>query len=174
MKLLEKLLLVIASASLMVSTPAVGNTYNMGTLSPTAQQQADFYATSSFADIFNFTVGTEYQTVLASAVNYAPDGTGAGQTHVTDLTLTLYAGSDATGSVMGEVSSSNGSMIDLSQALVAGDYSARIAGVADGQLGGGYLVSVAAVPEPAGWMMLLCGLMVVAFIARRKTDFVAS
>lgn len=172
MNLLEKLVLMFATAGLMVSAPAVGNTYDMGALSPAVRQQADFYAASSFADLFNFTVGTEYQTMLASAVNYAPDGTTAGATHVTDLTFTLYAGSDATGTVLGEVSSSNGSLIDLSQVLVSGDYSARVAGIADGQLGGGYLVSIAAVPEPAGWMMLLCGLVVVAFIARRKTGLV--
>lgn len=170
MILLKKLLILIASASVLVPNPAVANTYELGTLSPSVRQQADFYAASSFADIFNFTVGTEYQTVLASAVNYSPDGTTAGTTHVTDLSLTLYAGSNATGPVLGDVSSSNGSLIDLSKVLVSGDYSAQVTGLADGQLGGGYLVSVAAVPEPAGWMMLLCGLMVVAFIARRKTD----
>lgn len=55
----------------------------------------------------------------------------------------------------------------------------RVAGVtltpragshASGQPGSGYLVSAAAIPEPADWMLLLCGLVVVAFIARRKTD----
>jgi len=173
MNLLKKLLVAIASAGLMGSVQAT--TFEVGTLSPSVYQHTEFYSTSgfSFADLFNFTVGTEYRTVLASAGSYSPDGVNAEQTHVTNLTLQIFAGSDATGSILGAVSSSDGTTIDLSGVLAAGNYSAGVSGIADGQLGGGYQFSIAAVPEPAEWMMLLSGLVVVAFMARRKSRLLA-
>jgi hypothetical protein len=123
-------------------------------------------------EIYNFTVDAQYHTLLASAVNFTPSGTDSQLTHVTDLTLTLFGRSNATGSALATVSSSNGSLIDLSNALVAGNYSAKISGLADGGAGGGFRFSVAANPEPAEWMLLLAGLMVVGFMARRKTSLV--
>jgi hypothetical protein len=171
MSLLKKVA-VMAAASVGWMGVVQATTYDAGTVSPSVYQQADFYSTSSFSftDVFNFTVGTEYGTVLASAASYSPDGINAEQTHVSNLTLSIFAGSDATGPIVGEWSSSNGSLIDQSGVLAAGDYSVRIAGTTDGALGGGYQVSIAAVPEPAEWMMLLAGLAVLGFIAKRKTN----
>jgi hypothetical protein len=172
--------LIAVIATLLALTGPVGATdqaFNLGTLTPSVTQQTDFYgATSvaipySFNDLFNFTVGADYRTVLASAVSYAPEGTSAGAAHSSDLTLTLYAGADGTGSVLGTISSSEGSMIDLSAALDPGLFSARVTGIADGQAGGGFLFSVAAVPEPAEWMMLVCGLLAIGYMARRRTSW---
>jgi hypothetical protein len=117
-------------------------------------------------DIYNFTIAAEYQTLATSAVSYSPTGAG----NIGDLTLTLYGGTDGTGSVLGTVSSSNGSQIDYSNLLAAGSFSAKVSGLADGS--GGYNFSIAAVPEPSEWMMLLAGLVVVGFMARRKTSLV--
>lgn len=172
MSLLKKLA-VMAAASVGWMGVVQAATYDAGTVTPSVYQQADFYSTStsslSFEEVFNFTVGTEYGTVLTSAASYSPDGISAEQTHVSNLTLSIFAGSDATGPIVAEWSSSNGSLIDQSGVLAAGNYSARISGTADGTLGGGYQFSIAAVPEPAEWMMLLAGLAVLGFIARRKT-----
>jgi hypothetical protein len=162
MNLLKKLAVVVA-ASVGWMGAVQATTYELGTLSPTVQQETEFYAEgTTFADIYNFTVGAEYQTVFASAV-----GTSAEQTSISNLTLTFYS---ADGSVVGEVSSSNGSLIDLSSAFLSGDYSVHVSGIADGSLGGGYDFSIAAVPEPAEWAMLLAGLAVLGFIAKRKTN----
>lgn len=161
MDLLKKLavVVVVASAGWMGFVQAT----TLGTLSPTVQQETQFYAAgTTFADIYNFTVGAEYQTVFASAVE-----TSAEQTSVSNLTLTFYS---ADGSVIGEASSSNGSAIDLSGAFLSGAYSVGVSGMADGSLGGGYQFSIAAVPEPAEWMMLLAGLAVLGFIAKRKAN----
>jgi hypothetical protein len=57
--------------------------------------------------------------------------------------------------------------------LVSRDYSARVSGTAGGLLGGGFPILSSALPEPDGWTMLLCGLVVVGFMARRKTDLLA-
>lgn len=170
MNLLKKLLLVIATTGMMGSVQAQ---IDLGILSPTVQERTGFFTSGSFADIFNFSIGAEHQGFLGSSVGLATDGTPTIGT-IGDLTLTLFAGSNATGPIQGSVTSANGSLIDLSGALVQGDYSARVSGlIADGALGGGYRLSVSAAPEPAGWMLLLAGLVVVAFIARRKTSLVA-
>ena len=174
MNLLKKLLAVIASAGMMASAHAT--TYSMGTLSPTVQEHSAFYGSGSFSfmDIYNFSVSAEQGALLASAVSYTPSGISTAITHVTDLTIAIYGGADGTGSVLGTVSSSNGSLIDYSNVLATGTFSAKVSGLADGLVGGGYNFSIAAmVPEPSGWMMLLAGLVVVGFMARRKTDLLA-
>lgn len=181
MQKLKKLLVVIAAAGVMVSLQAraIDQTFNLGTLSPTVKERTDFYSASSvslpysFADVFNFTVDANYRTVTGSTVKYAPSGVDARLTNVTNLKFEMFSGSDALGTLLGTEWSLDGSRIDLRAALDPGDFSARISGRADGELGGGFQFSVAAVPEPAEWMLLLSGLVVVAFMARRKTSWVA-
>lgn len=158
-----KFLVAVAATAVMGSAQAQ---LNLGTLSPTIQTQSFFSASGgSFADIYNFTIGTGYQTLSTSAVSYSPTGTGI----VSDLTLTLYGGSNGTGSALATVSSSNGSLIDYSNLLATGLFSVKVSGLANTQVGGGYNFSIAATPEPAEWMMLLAGLVAVTFMARRKT-----
>ena len=159
-----KFLVVAAATAVMGSAQAL--TPDLGILSPTIQTQSGFFASGgSFADIYNFTIGAGYQTLSTSAVSYSPTGTGI----VSDLTLTLYGGSNGTGSALATVSSSNGSLIDYSNLLATGLFSVKVSGLANTQVGGGYNFSIAATPEPAEWMMMLAGLVAVTFMARRKT-----
>jgi MYXO-CTERM domain-containing protein len=173
MKLLRKLLVVIASAGVMLGfAPAGAQTENpdLGTISSTPIQQTEFFPSgSSFADIFNFSIAADQHTFLGSAGSFTPEGTSAEATHVSNLTLSVF---DASGSEVGSVTSSNGTTINLSGVLTEGTYSLKISGVADGSLGGGYQFSVSAAPEPAGWAMLLAGLVVVTFMARRRASLV--
>lgn len=167
MNLFRQLIAVVAAAATMGSVQA--QVSDLGTLSPTVQERTGFFASGgSFADIYNFTIAAEYQTLATSAVSYSPTGTG----YVSDLTLTVYGGADGTGSALATVTSSNGGLIDLWRDLAAGTFSAKVSGIADAQLGGGYSFSIVAMPEPAEWMMLLAGLVVVGFMARRKTSLV--
>jgi len=109
------------------------------------------------------TPAARQQTFVASAIELATQGTSIGLAHAGTLQLP----SDANGTA----SSLNGSQIALAMVPVPGSFSSRSSGAVDGQQGGGgSLVSVAAVPEPSGGAMLLCGLAVLAFIARRKTQ----
>jgi hypothetical protein len=60
-----------------------------------------------------------------------------------------------------------------SMALAGGlDYKAIVTGRVTGAFGGSYTVAMAAapVPEPAEWTMLLAGLLVMGFIARRRKN----
>lgn len=174
MNLLKRLLAVLACAGVMGSAHALDHTLSLGPLAATTAVQAEFYTTPSvtipysFADLFNFTLGAQSQLVTAGAVSLAPAGDSAGLMHTSNLTLTLYSGADAGGSVLSTASSAGGAMIGTSDTLGAGSYSAKVTGTADGVVGGGYLFSIAAVPEPAEWMLLLCGLVTIGFIARRR------
>ena len=172
MTLLKNLLVVIAAAGVMESAQAQVPNPDLGILSPAAKTETGFRTSGSFADIFNFSIGADHHGFLGTAVGLATDGTqkiGA----ISDLTLTLFAGSNATGPIQGSVTSTNGSLIDLASALVQGDYSARISGlIADSTLGGGYQFVASANPEPAEWTLLLAGLVVVGFIARRRASSV--
>jgi hypothetical protein len=165
MNLLKKLLLVaIASAGAMGSAQAQ-TPINLGTLSPTATTRTDFLASGSFADLFNFTLNATHHMFTGSTVKFAPTGVDINQTNVTGLQFQLK---DLTTNTVLFTGAS------LHTDLTPGDtFSMLVTGKADGPLGGGFLLSVAANPEPAEWMMLLCGFVVAGFIARRKMSLVA-
>ena len=175
MKVVGKLLVLTAFAAAIGSAQAVDATFNLGTLSTTVQQKTDFFSTTgySFEDIFNFTIDANYRALTSSTVKHAPDGIDANQTHVSNLKVELFGGADASGTLLDSVLSLDGGLINLNRFLDPGNFSARVTGKADGQLGGGFRYSVAATPEPAEWMMLVAGLLVMGFIARRKTSVVA-
>lgn len=167
----RKLFVVIALAGMMGSAQAAP--FELGTLGSTTQQNTQIFPTSeplAFEDIYNFTIG-DLHTLLASAVGHTPEGTTPEEAHVSNLSLSLFASAD--GSSLGSVSSASGTQVDLSQNLVSGNYFLKVSGIADGSLGGAYQFSIAAVPEPAEWMMLVAGLLLMGFIARRKTSLVA-
>ena len=160
MSLLKKLAVVVAAAVGWMGS-AQATTTDMGILSPTVIEDSAVLPASTFEDVYSFKIG-DYQTLLASVTS-----TGD-QAHISNLSLSLFASVD--GSSLGSVSAGSGNQVDLSQNLVAGDYFLKVSGVADGSLGGAYQFSIAAVPEPGEWAMLLAGLAVLGFIAKRKTN----
>jgi hypothetical protein len=167
MNLLKKLVVVIGSAGLMGSVQAA--TFEAGTLSPNVFENTAIFPSETaftFEDIYNFTIA-DFQTLLASVTSTTPETTTVEQAHISNLSLSLFASAD--GSPLGSVSAGSNNQVDLSQNLVSGDYFIKVSGMTDGSLGGAYAFQMAAVPEPAEWMMLLAGLTVLGFIARRKT-----
>jgi len=106
------------------------------------------------------------QMLVAMAAGHTPQETSAGLAHA----ASLHPASGASGTA----SSSNGSQITLAMVTVPGRSPLRSSGAAEGRQGAADLISVAAVPEPSGGAMLLCGLAVLAFIARRKIEPMAN
>ena len=170
MKLLKNLLVVIAAMGMVGSGHALAQV-NLGTLDPTVKTRTDLFGAGSFMDVFNFTVGATNQNVLSSTVALGPDGT-PNATAVTGLSYQLFSGFNAPGTPLSNLLIDNTGRLDLSALLTPGDFSVRISGTA-GSVGGGFSFSTAANPEPAEWMMLLAGLVVVGFMARRKTRLMA-
>jgi hypothetical protein len=106
-------------------------------------------------DTFNFTVGS---------TNHIVQGTTTSK-NVINLSVGLY---DSLNTLLF-------SGLNLNANLTPGNYHALISGGVGTAAGGGqFTFSVAAHnPEPAEWMLMLCGLVVAGFIARRKIGLVA-
>jgi hypothetical protein len=122
----------------------------------------------SFVEIADLPEGAEYRMLTSDAASPAPDRTFARLSNVTYAAPVRLAGASATGSLIGEVSALNGTIDVLSAAVVPGDRSAFRSGEAGSHTDARFLFSTADIPEPTDWMTLLCGLVVAAFIARRK------
>jgi len=156
MKLFKNLLVVIAATGVMGSAQAQtpGNIFNLGTLTPTVTATTDAFASGSFLDTFNFTLDATHHIVTGTT-----DSTNVGNLNFQLLdsgNTLLFTG------------------LNLHQDLAPGDYHALISGNVITPPGNGqFTFKVAANPEPAEWMLLLCGLVVAGFIARRKIDLVA-
>src|SRR5467141_3598315 len=156
MKLLTNLLVAIAATGAMGSAQAqTGSIFDLGTLTPTATVATDtsLVSTGSFLDRFNFTLDATHHMVTGTT-----DSTNLGS-----LQLGLY---DSKGTL---VSSGLSFHTDLTPGA---SYYAQISGdviTSPGKL----TFSVAANPEPAEWMLLMCGLVMAGFIARRKIGLVA-
>jgi hypothetical protein len=98
-----------------------------------------------------------------------------GRLHVTDPVPSLFAGAEAAGSVLGAAAAPAGTLTELATTGAQGRYAApgrqessypqRVA-----RRGSQLPEEAAALPEspPSGWAVLLCGLAVVVFVARRK------
>jgi hypothetical protein len=154
MKLLKNVLVVIAATAAMGSVQAQtpGNTFDLGTLTPSAIVTTDTFASGSFLDRFNFTVDATNHIVTSTTES----------TNVANLQLALL---DSTGTLLF-------TGLNLNASLTPGNFSALISGNVVSSPGT-FTFSVAANPEPAEWMLLLSGLLLAGFVARRKIGFVA-
>jgi hypothetical protein len=123
--------------------------------------ESDVSIQYSFADIVNLPdAGTRPR--MAGALRGAEALQVAGSKPAQPL------GANAAGSLLGAFSRLNDDMDDLS-AVVAPDEGAASHSATPWNTDNGFLFSTAEIPEPGDWMTLLCGVVVVAFMARRKS-----
>jgi hypothetical protein len=123
----------------------------------------------SFSNTYSFTIANSEQSASAvGAMNLKFD-----QFSFLDIThgsYGLYTSSDQP--VLGASWSFNGTTDKTTNfaTLGAGSYYFKVQGTADGIYGGSYTIatSVAAVPEPETYAMMLAGLGLMGFIARRR------
>jgi len=180
MKLLNKWLLAIAAMTVM-SGSALAKTADANSAA-FSHDISDSYALfsesslHSFTDILDLGFGADKRTptLLADAASRAAVESPAQSAGIYDLLLALSDEPEATEAVLSADSSPDGTVIDLPALLIPDAYAARVSGTSDRKAGDGVLFSVAAIPQPGDWMTLLCGFMVVAFIARRKTSAFAN
>jgi hypothetical protein len=178
MKLLTKRLWAIAAVTV-ISGSALAKTADQDANSVTLSRDiSDSYALFSESSLYSFTdildlgVGGDKRmaTVVVDAANRAPAESPAQSGGIYDLLLALSDEPEATGALLSADSSLDGTVIDLPALVVPGAHAARVPGTSARQTGDGFLFSVAAIPQPGAWMTLLCGFVVVAFMARRKTS----
>jgi hypothetical protein len=138
MKLPKNLLLVIAATGVMESAQA--QTPGNISLSPTVIATTDAFASGSFLDTFDFTLDATHRMVTGTTDS----------TNVSTLKLELFNSGGTLPFFTG---------LNAHTVLPPGDYFARISGDVVTSPGK-FTFSVAANPEPAEWMLLLCGLVV--------------
>lgn len=121
----------------------------------------------SFVDTVSFSIsaGALYSTANILAVsNPVPHAENPFASDISNLTYTIWQGSQSYGTYSAGLGKSE-------TVLSSGSYFLKITGVADGTHGGVYgldLTQATPMPEPSTYAMLLGGLGVVGFIARRR------
>ena len=147
---------------------------NVGNLTPTVPISligAPAFGPPSFTDRIQFNlIGTG---IGGSAVTLPLVLNAAQLIGINPLDLKLYAGvnGDNSGGIIQTFSQvSQGTSFAFNQPLAAGTYHFDIVGTVTGSGGGIYNVAIAAVPEPETYAMLLVGLGLIGFAARRRKN----
>ena len=181
MKLLNKRLLSIAAMTILSGSAfakPVDQDINSRTFSRDVPDSYAFFRDSSqsFTDIIDLGIGVDKRTptVVTRTASRASDESPAQSAGIYDLLLALSDEPEVTEAALSADSSPDDTVIDLPALLIPEAHAARVPGTSDRQAGDGVLFSVATIPQPGDWMTLLCGFVVVAFIARRKTSAFAN
>lgn len=127
------------------------------------------HGVGSFLDNIQFTLGS-LGTIGGSAT---PVNLAIGTFNVLDLSFssgTIYAGTIGGGGMaVGSFAFGPGGVLTFSGALTPlSTYFAQLTGTASGAYGGGYAFTIAAIPEPGQWLMLLAGVALLGLIVRRR------
>jgi hypothetical protein len=126
-------------------------------------------AAYSFAEIADLPDGTEHREPTGAAFLRAADTAAADLSDVANSAPMPLAGANRGGSLLGAVLGLNGTMVGLAADMGPGDLPATLRGASSSRAGATFAFPIAEMPDPAGWMTLLCGVAVVAFMARRKS-----
>ena len=177
MYLPKKLLVAVMAIGVLGSARAETDAQVLNPYAPMPSDSGFYFAPGdptpySFADIVNLPHGAGPRLLTSGTYSRAPGGTLAELSNVSDATPMRSAGTNVAGSLLGAILTLNDDMDDLSAAVIP-DKVAAPRSETGWHTGAGFLFSTAEIPEPADWMTLLCGLVVVAFIARRKSGSLA-
>lgn len=145
--------------------------YDFGTLSiGDARSSLEFpgagLVIGNFSDTWAFQLADSAST-LSSAVSLNLSSFF----HISGGQYGLYSGTVGSGTELGSwtFDGASGDAYNVVSLMSAGPYYLSISGLADGSSGGQYMLSIAApVPEPETYALLLAGLALVGFVARRR------
>jgi hypothetical protein len=124
-------------------------------------------ASYSFADIADLPAGAEHRLLSGDTLSRTPGGAWSELFHVNYPTPPRPAGASASGSLPGVASNPDGALEDSSAGDVRAAFSSG-AGAAGWNRERVFPFPIDEIPEPSGWMLLLCGLAFAGFMTRRK------
>jgi len=159
MKLVKQLL--IGATILLAASNAQAATYNLGTLTDSYNEFGSYsVAKGSFSDTINFSLANTSDTDFGVGSIFVKVGNIV-RRDITGLTLSLFQGTTDLGLSGTDFSAT---------ALAAGDYHLLVTGNATGSQGGTYGggINVSPVPEANTFAMMLAGLGLMGFVARRR------
>ena len=164
----------VAASSAFLALAAVGTasaasySFTMPVAPATPYQSFQSVVGASFIDFFNFTgpigaVQTSGAVVSIDLVPYA---------NIDNLVISLYNGSNGTGSVVATGLSGEFSQLENIAITAGNSYSYRITGNVVGAPIGYYsfTATAAPVPEPESYAMMLAGIAAVGFVVLRRRD----
>lgn len=125
----------------------------------------------AFTDTFNFSMPSSGLSALLA--DFEITFNAQNLYDIDSLTAALYNGSNASGSWIGSLAGSGTDQVNDSFGLTTGNnYSIRVSGTPIGSVGGMYVYAfTTAVPEAQTYAMMLAGLALVGFMARRNSRF---
>ena len=180
MKVVQSLLALALAGAMGVATSAhADSTYNIGPLGSTPYINTSTVVAGAvftiganaynFTDTYNFSVvGTP--TTAGTAVTVDLDLVSFGF-HISNLKLDLFSAGNVW--LDGDlVTGANDASVSVDSVLTAGNYYFKLRGFADGvnTNQGIYTFTAAAVPEAETYAMMLAGLGLVGFMARRRSS----
>ena len=115
----------------------------------------------TFTDTMTFTITAGDLSSSANPLNVMLGGQNI--SNIDGLEYTIWSGAESMGTFAGNNTT-------WTQTLAAGDYVVKITGNANGSFGGTYGFAMSLVPEPETYAMLLAGLGLVGFAARRRSS----
>ena len=154
----------VAAAMACAGTAATAVPGSLGTLQNQTVAVSNSFSAGAgdFVDVYTFTL-----TGLASTIFGDIDRANSGSLwKIVDFKLKLK--DDNGGPVYKDNSPGNGFSFEN---LIAGTYTLRLTGTVNGSRGGsytGFVSEVSPVPEPSTYALVLAGLGVVGFVARRR------
>ncbi|WPB55616.1 FxDxF family PEP-CTERM protein [Xylophilus sp. GOD-11R] len=156
-----------AAVTLAMGVSAQAATYNLGTIDSFASNTFAATSLGKFTDYLQFTVADNSAAALAAQSVYIAK-------HGLNLeSISLYSGSFTAGStltgLLGTTSGGNSLTLEYASGLASKAYTLVVTGDAK-TLPTGYtsIIQLAPVPEPETYAMLLAGLGVMGFVARRR------
>ncbi len=176
MNLLINLLVVVAATGAIGSARADEdrNPVARAPVIPDSRFASGIAASYSFADVVNYADGAGRHQVTSRTLDPMRDVPPVDLANAGGLAPTPVATANARGSLFGAVSILNSTVGDLSAGVVPGDFSSPRPGASGPSASAKFPFPVSEMPDPADWMTLLCGLIVVAFMARRKSNLLSN
>lgn len=174
-----------AQATDIISVLNSGNPLDVPSINAYSASHTSSETGTQFWDDYTFTVGSSVANSATTTVSFAS------LFGISNLQARLYIGdTHQTGAIpsilqpWGTAVSADATSVSIDSAtivstaafgaktLAAGTYTLQIRGLVTGAFGGGYTgtLQVAAVPETDTYAMLIAGLGVMGFVARRKTN----